>query len=133
MGSSDFRLEHLHTSPFIVQQRVEAMAHLRVVTVGSDAWGARLEAQGLPVDWREAPEAHRRFAAGSLPGDVEASAVAIASQLKLGFSSQDWVIDREQRPWFLDLNPAGQWLFLPESVAQAATQAIARWLSQGRW
>jgi hypothetical protein len=46
----------------------------------------------------------------------------------LGYSSQDWVIAPTGAALFLDLNPAGQWLFLPADVAEAATTAIARWL-----
>jgi hypothetical protein len=38
------------------------------------------------------------------------------------------VINADGAALFLDLNPAGQWRFLPHDVAEEATLTIARWL-----
>lgn len=51
--------------------------------------------------------------------------------MNLGFSSQDWIVDRDGTAWFIDGNPAGQWLFLPPEVSTPATDAIASWLMAG--
>ncbi|HVE45526.1 MAG TPA: hypothetical protein VNA57_02100 [Acidimicrobiales bacterium] len=53
----------------------------------------------------------------------------MAGALGVGYSSQDWVVDRSGQPWFLDLNPGGQWLFLPEPAASAVTASVAAWLA----
>ena len=34
--------------------------------------------------------------------------------------------------WFIDLNPAGQWLFLPTGPATGVTAAVAAFLNEGR-
>jgi hypothetical protein len=47
----------------------------------------------------------------------------------VAYSSQDWIDDGAPEPAFIDLNPAGQWLFLPESIAGAVTEAIAAHLT----
>jgi hypothetical protein len=49
-----------------------------------------------------------------------------------GFTSQDWIETDRGEHVFLDLNPAGQWLFLPEQVSDSATRAIADFLAGGR-
>lgn len=40
---------------------------------------------------------------------------------------QDWMVD-DDGPVFTDINPGGQWLFLPSGVAMPATQTLAEWL-----
>ena len=119
------------SAPFLAQQRLEALSHLRVVTVGDDLWAAELDATGRPLDWRSDPPAHRAFApVAALEDDLATAAISIATELRLGYTSQDWVIT-DDGPYLLDVNPAGQWLFLPSVVAESVTAAIAAWLLRG--
>ena len=86
------------------------------------------DAADLPLDWRADEGAHSSFRPGSYPA-IGDRAVALAARLGVGYSSQDWIIDSAGNSTFLDLNPAGQWLFLPEQTACAVTGAIAGWLT----
>lgn len=131
MGTDDPALGGLAEAPFLAQGHVAAVEHLRIVTVANVAWSARLDARGLPLDWREAPLAHASWEFTRRP-QVEAQAVALARELGVGYTSQDWVVDETEVSWFLDANPAGQWLFLPSPVAHAVSDAIAAWLSEPR-
>ena len=121
-------LDHLGGAPFLAQQVVDAQLHLRVVTVRQEAWACSLDASKVPFDWRRRSAAQRSFRPVDLPAPVRAGALLMARHFELGYSSQDWVLDRSERVWFLDLNPSGQWLFLPEPVASTVTAAIADWL-----
>lgn len=125
-------LDGLSVAPFLTQQFIEATAHLRIVTVGPRAWSARLDATGLPIDWRQNEAAHASWEPISLP-DVEARASSLADRLRLRFTSQDWIVDTVGVVWFIDANPSGQWLFLPPEISWAATSALSRWLAQGHW
>jgi len=116
----------VRAAPFIFQELVPARHHLRVVTVGDQAFAASLDASGLPIDWRQHPPAHEAFVPAAAP-EACRNAVQLARRLCVGFSSQDW-IDTGERLVFLDLNPAGQWLFLPDAVAEPVTDALAAWL-----
>jgi hypothetical protein len=124
----DSALTLLAGAPFLVQQRIEARMHLRVVTVRGRHWVCELDAADLPLDWRADEGAHSSFRPGSYPA-IGDRAVALAARLGVGYSSQDWIIDSAGNSTFLDLNPAGQWLFLPEQTACAVTGAIAGWLT----
>lgn len=114
-------------APFIAQRQLDAVAHLRIVTVGTTSWTARLDASDLPLDWRSQPAAHDQFYTDTTRSDLSRPAVAIARLLGVGYTSQDWLID-SVGPAFLDLNPSGQWLFLPEAIADEVTEAIIGWL-----
>lgn len=123
-------LEAVAGAPFLYQHRVEASVHARVVTVGGDVFSATLPATGLPDDWRLSAAAHEGFVDERAPQMVHEQAVAVAGACRVGYSSQDWIRDTDGTWWFVDLNPAGQWLFLPAGPAGEVTRALARWLQQ---
>jgi hypothetical protein len=123
----DDRLSALGGAPFLVQECVPACQHLRVVTLKNRVWACSLQADGLPVDWRRTEEAHHAFRPIS-DRAVEQAALRLAADMGLRYSSQDW-IDTGDDAVFVDLNPAGQWMFLPDPVSGAVAQAIADHLS----
>lgn len=125
----DPSLDGVSVAPFIAQRYVHAVRHLRIPTVGSRSWPCQLDAAGLPLDWREEDEAHTSWRASHDDSDVGALAVRVASELRLGYSSQDWIVDATATAWLVDVNPGGQWLFLPEEAASAVTSALADWLA----
>ena len=114
--------------PFVLQRRVDAQTHARIITVGQHAWSATLPARELPMDWRMAPAAHHGFTDEPVPDGIRDFAIAVADATSVRYSAQDWIQGTDGRWWFVDLNPAGQWLFLPATVADPATRAIARHL-----
>ena len=115
-------------APFVAQEQIATVEHLRVVTVNGKAWAAALNADGRPMDWRQQDEAHFAWVAVDAP-DVRAAALAVAAAFDVGYSSQDWARDTTDRASFLDLNPGGQWLFLPPEVSEPVTNAIADYLN----
>ncbi|MGM0931161.1 MAG: ATP-grasp domain-containing protein [Actinomycetota bacterium] len=129
VSSRDLSHVDIAIAPFMFQERLQALRHLRIVTVADSVWGAALENQGLPDDWRAQPEAHHSFEAVRLDSAVQRMASSIASDLSLGYTSQDW-IETIDGFFLLDVNPGGQWMFLPTPSADAASREIARWLSE---
>lgn len=128
LWSNDLNDVDMRQAPFLAQQKLDARLHLRVVTCGKDAWVAQLNPTGLPTDWRRRESAHRSFVSTDDWPRVEDAATRLAARLHVGFSSQDWIIDADG-PAFVDLNPGGQWLFLPEDVSAPVTARLARWLT----
>lgn len=127
VSMSDLNDIDFASAPFLAQEEIIATTHIRVVTVKSRAWAASLDAAPYPIDWRSSDEAHHSWCVENAPSVIEL-AVKLAHVLGVGFSSQDWIIDRSGEPVFLDLNPAGQWLFLPANTADEITAAIASYL-----
>jgi hypothetical protein len=122
-------LDALGGAPFLLQELLEAERHLRVVTVHDRFWVCALEADDLPLDWRRDKRAHDAFALSHGYAEVGALALQLAWRLGVGYTSQDWVVAGASS-YFLDLNPGGQWLFLPEPVSSEITAAIAAWLAR---
>jgi hypothetical protein len=126
---SDGQRSALAAAPFIIQRHVGAVRHARVVTVGELSFSATLDGSDRPLDWRTDADAHLAFTATAAPPEVHAAALTAAAANKVRFSSQDWILDSDGVWWFVDLNPAGQWLFLPAGVADGVSAAIAAWLA----
>lgn len=120
----------LAVAPFLIQEKLHARRHWRVVTVADEAWSAALHATGHPLDWRRSPGAHHSFKDEYAPVEIQRSARDIASELHLGYSSQDW-IETDDAVYLLDVNPSGQWLFLPDRIGDAVARAIAKWMEKG--
>ena len=109
-------------------RRIRAAAHARVVTVGSAVHSATLPSEGLPLDWRLSATGHKGFTGTPAPSVVQEQAAIVAGVLGVGYSAQDWICDENGAWWFIDLNPAGQWLFLPTDVADCVSAAVASFL-----
>lgn len=124
----ELKSDDLSVSPFLFQERLLALRHFRIVTVKDSVSGATLENEGLPDDWRMAPEAHNSFKSREIPKSLGVMARSIASNLGLGYSSQDWV-ETNEGYFLLDVNPGGQWLFLPSPCSEAVSSQIATWLN----
>lgn len=119
--------DYLEGAAFVLQKRVDATMHARVVTVHDRAYAAVLHNAGLPLDWRQDAHAHSSF----VPFEDKslcASAALAARACGVRFSSQDWIRDPLGKWWFVDLNPSGQWLFLPDAVSGPVTSNLASWL-----
>lgn len=114
----------LAAAPFLAQRSLDAKTHLRIVTVGRSAWTSALDASGRPMDWREQDSAHDSFRPVTGYEATERDAVRLADALGCGYTSQDWIVD-DHGVHFIDLNPGGQWLFLPQPTAGAVTAALA--------
>ncbi len=130
LDSAAPELDLLAGAPFILQQRIHADRHLRVVTVEDRAWVHELNATEVEVDWRVTEQAHHSFVAADEP-EVARQALALAHEMAVGYSSQDWIVASDGA-YFIDLNPAGQWLFLPEPHVSEITASIAAWLAGRR-
>lgn len=126
MMPTDSRLSALKSAPFIVQELLRPTRHLRVVTVGDRSWVAALEVDPTtPADWRRTSRNHSAFKeVQGVDPIVTSGAIEIASELSLGYSSQDWIQTIDGDAFLLDVNPAGQWLFLPQAIGAAVAEAI---------
>ncbi|GAA1965662.1 ATP-grasp domain-containing protein [Agromyces allii] len=127
MMPDDARLQALSSAPFMIQERLHASQHLRVVTVGNRLWAAALDVQvGAPADWRQCSANHSGFQElEEVPQLVRDRALLVAQDLELGYSSQDWIRTEAGESILVDVNPGGQWLFLPRKIGIAVADAIA--------
>lgn len=99
----------LATSPAIYQRLIPGRKHLRVLVLGTQAFGAQLDCSDL--DWR--PRLDSTVTPSDIDPKLSAALARLLDALDLRMGVFDIKIDETtQEPIFLEVNPQGQFLFV---------------------
>jgi glutathione synthase/RimK-type ligase-like ATP-grasp enzyme len=123
-------LDQVRHAPVIFQEYVPARYDLRVTVVGGQIFAAAIHSQDTQyrVDFRidmnsATVEPH------DLPPGVASSVHALMGQLGLVYGAIDMRLTPDGRYVFLEINPAGQWLFIEGRTGQRISAAVAETLA----
>lgn len=125
------KLDNVKYAPVIFQSYIEADVDLRITIVGDQIFAAAIHSQdtSYKIDFRM-DIAAAKVEAAPLPRDVEVKLLALMKRLGLVYGA----IDMRRRPdgshVFLEINPAGQWLFIERQTGQKITEALATQLAR---
>ncbi len=124
-------LDQVAYAPVIFQEYVEAGVDLRVTVVGDALYAAAIHAEGTsyPIDFRM-DLSRARIEPTTLPSRVEQALLALMKRLDLVYGAVDMRRTPSGQHVFLEVNPAGQWLFVEQRTNQPITAAVARLLAQ---
>lgn len=125
-------LDAVRYAPVIFQEYVPAIADLRITAVGEELFPAAIYSQetSYPVDFRmEMSRAHTESI--TLPDEVTKRLKMLLSRFGLMYGAIDMRLTPENKYVFLEINPAGQWLFVEQRTGQPITAALARLLAHG--
>lgn len=123
-------LDAVRYAPVIFQEYVEAALDLRITVVGEEVFAAEILSQqtDYKVDMRMTMhEAEMRPHA--LPGAVADGLRALLREMGLAYGAVDMRLTPGGEYVFLEVNPAGQWLFVEERTRQPITDAMAAWMA----
>lgn len=124
-------LEHVSVAPVIFQEYIEAAADLRVTVVGDRIFAASIRAAGTDyeVDFRMSL-GQARTNACELPPSLTRTLFAFMKRLGLVYGA----IDLRRTPAgdyvFLEVNTAGEFLFVEERTGLPIAAAVADWLAK---
>jgi glutathione synthase/RimK-type ligase-like ATP-grasp enzyme len=116
-------------APVIFQRYVEAEADIRVTAIGNELFAAAADVRtaSYPTDVRlnldVAYTAHR------LPESVAAQLRRMMNELGLRYGAIDLRLTPEGRYVFLEVNPAGQFLYIEQATGQKIAAALAALLA----
>jgi glutathione synthase/RimK-type ligase-like ATP-grasp enzyme len=124
-------LANVQYSPVIFQEYIEAAVDLRVSVVGDKIFAAAVHSQetSYKVDFRM-DIANARIEATELPRQIEEGLKALMRRLGLVYGAVDMRRTPDNRHVFLEINPAGQWLFIEQFSHQPITAALAEVLHE---
>lgn len=124
------RIDEVRLAPVTFQEYVEAELDLRVVVVEDEVFSTAI---------RSTPE-HRvdyRLGLGSaeltpyrLPDDVASSLLQLHKRLGLAYGASDFRVTPDGEHVFLEVNPAGEYLFASEPTGLPVPHAIAACLTR---
>jgi glutathione synthase/RimK-type ligase-like ATP-grasp enzyme len=123
-------LENVKYAPVIFQEYIEAVYDLRITVVGNDIFPAAIHSQETTykVDFRM-DIAHARIEKVTIPSDVNIKILELMKRLGLRYGAIDMRLSPKGHYVFLEINPAGQWLFIEERSGQPITSHVAHLLS----
>jgi hypothetical protein len=124
-------LDRVTLAPVIFQEFVPASVDLRVTVVGGDVFAAAVHSQAVPypLDFRMHLDTVR-IEPTTIPAEIAAALHRLVDSAGLRYGAVDMRLTPDGEYVFLEINPAGQWLFLDERTATAVTAAVARLLCE---
>lgn len=134
VGSAEYELlDRVQLAPVIFQEFVPAEVDLRVTIVGEHVFAAAIDSQELPypLDFRLFLDTGRGVSMrpAVLPDDVVEALHRLLKAAGLRYGAVDMRRTPDGRHVFLEVNPAGQWLFVEEVTGQPITTSMARLLA----
>lgn len=108
-------------APGIYQRYIDKVMDVRVTMIGERAFamGLRRASGGAFVDWRpHTGDADMVAEPVDLPAELEARLHTLMRSLGLVFGCIDLVVDRQGQFHFLEVNQAGQFLFMEELLPE---------------
>lgn len=119
-------LDSVSLAPVIFQEYVPADADIRVTVIGDQMFAAAIRPgpNSYAIDFRmDMPAAS--FEPTSLPDEVASKLRALMQALGLVYGAADFRRTPAGEHVFLEINPAGEWLFVEERTGQPITEAMA--------
>lgn len=126
--------EVLRAMPGIFQELTPKAWELRVTVMGRRTISARVLSQETEegrLDWRRA-YGELQLEPDELPRDVAERCFRLLDRLGLVFGCFDFIVTPEGEQVFLEVNQAGQFLFVEEATGQPLLDAFTELLIQGR-
>ncbi|MGD0304449.1 MAG: MvdC/MvdD family ATP grasp protein [Candidatus Acidiferrales bacterium] len=124
--------ENIRLCPVIFQKRIPATADLRVTIIGDEIFAASTACEEHDYDVDVRVNLAARYAAHKLPEDVERKLVALMRRLGLVYGAIDLRLTDDGRYVFLEVNPAGQFLYVENATGQPISAALAAHLAEGK-
>lgn len=110
--------EEIRCSTAYLQKEICKKYDVRVTVVGNKVFAAAINSQMLPdtkVDWRRGEHIlkHNRI---TLPPDIESKCLKLLTELNLQYGAIDFVVDKADNYYFLEINPNGQWAWIEKQT-----------------
>jgi glutathione synthase/RimK-type ligase-like ATP-grasp enzyme len=118
-------LDNVRFAPVIFQEYIPAEVDLRITVVGDRIFPAAIYSQqtAYRYDFRM-DMLTAKVEAAVLPTDIEQKLLELMRRLGLVYGAIDMRRTPDGRHVFLEINPAGQWLFVEERTRQPITEAM---------
>jgi glutathione synthase/RimK-type ligase-like ATP-grasp enzyme len=120
-------------APVIFQEFVPAGLDLRITAVGGSLFAAAIRPEDgeTRVDFRMRV-GRSSMAAFDLPDAIARKLRALMDRLGLVYGAIDMRVTPQGEYYFLEVNTAGEFLFVEDRTALPISQAVAEWLAQPR-
>lgn len=120
-----------HHYPWLLQKYVPAAFDVTAVYVRGKVFAFKLHRDFLEEspDWRRYISPEQQWTPTQLPEDLLRAVSVYMDVLRLDFGRLDFLLDDEQRYWFCEVNPNGQFAWLDLNGENGLLQAVINEIS----
>jgi hypothetical protein len=121
-------IENFDLTPCIFQREIKKQYELRVTVVGDVAFAARVDSQNDPetmVDWRKKKLKFTRY---ELPDNLHKKFLLLTKSMNLSFGAIDLIKSTDDKYYFLEINPNGQWAWVERDTDQPISDHVIHFL-----
>lgn len=122
-------LDQIVHAPHFFQRYVQKKCELRVTIVGKEIFAITIDSQAgqSKIDWRNDYSVDMNPV--ELPDHIKTKCLALMRQLGLNYGAIDFVLSKEDRYVFIELNCAGQYMWIEDRTPLKISLAIAKLLA----
>lgn len=122
--------DNLQFCPMVFQQKLEKKLELRITIVGDKIFAFAIDSQKEPnaqIDWRkEGLTLMDSWQSYNLPSYVEKQLLSFMDTYKLNYGAIDLILTPDNKFYFLEINPAGEYFWLDKLCDNAISEQIAK-------
>ncbi|MGM7756765.1 MvdC/MvdD family ATP grasp protein [Yersinia enterocolitica] len=113
--------------PIIIQREIIKKFDVRVTVVGKSVFPVAIYSQNYEeteVDWRKGSRTDLKHEAIELTPPLKFKCIELVESLNLRFGAIDLICDNNDKFWFLEINPNGQWAWIENQTNLPIASAI---------
>lgn len=129
LSKKEIQNSNLQLAPIIIQDYISHKVDIRVTVVGQDVFATSItiNEKGVKNDWRKEKD-NVVFKNITIPLEIENQCVKLVECLGLKFGAIDLLMTDEQKYYFLEINPTGEWAWLVHTTNQTIPTSIVNLL-----
>ena len=116
-----------HENPIIAQRYVEKKYEVRYTFVDGNGFCCLIDSQKSAranIDWRRYDLPSTPHHSMDAPDHIHAKAINLMQTLGLVYGAFDFVVDTDDNWWYLEVNSAGQWLWIEDLTGLPISAAV---------
>jgi glutathione synthase/RimK-type ligase-like ATP-grasp enzyme len=120
----------IESIPCFLQNCIEKQGDVRVTVVGEKVFATLIHSQNdqeARIDWRRSEKTltHSKL---EIPLELKNKCISLLKVLNLRFGAIDFVLDKNEKYVFLEINPNGQWAWIEKQIGYEISNEIVNLL-----
>ena len=114
---SEFKKQNeIFECPLYIQENIDNFRDIRCTVIGNNIFCVEIEkTNSNDVDWRN-PNIKKQYKVHTLPKEIESKILKLHKELNLIYSAIDFILTSDGIYYFLETNPAGEWVWLDNEL-----------------
>ena len=119
-----FHKNVLFESPVMIQEKIENYRDIRITVIGKNIFPVEiLKKESLELDWRK-PDIEKEYRLHSISNELKSKILEYNSYFDLIYSAIDFILTPSGEYIFLEINPAGEWVWLEKELNLPLSESI---------